>query len=76
MTKEKWKEKFAEALRAKVKAKGYKLTEVAARADLSYEGVKAYASGYRIPTAYAVNCLASVLDCTTDELINFNIHED
>ena len=76
MTKEKWKQKFSEALRAKVKAKGYKLTDVAARADLSYEGVKAYAHADRIPTAYAVNCLASVLDCSTDELINFDIYEE
>lgn len=76
MDKERWKQKFAAALKSKIDAKGYVITDLGARADIIPANIYKYLDGESMPTAYTINKLASVLDCTTDELINFDLYAE
>ena len=76
MDKKTWKLKFSRALRTKMSEKEITVYELGGRSGIQGSSLYAYLEGKSMPNAYNINRIASVLDCSTDELINFNLYED
>ena len=72
MTEQEWREKFAFQLRKIARAKGiYFQKDWAEAFELSENTISRYRNGETTPDAYTIFRIANILDCTTDELINF-----
>lgn len=72
MSEVEWLDTFGENLKSILKDYGMTQRELADEAGLAESSVSAYIHGLQMPTAKAIVNIAYVLDCDTDELINFD----
>lgn len=72
MTEQEWRDRFAFILRKKMRNKNMTQRELADAADISEVAVSNYIKGKRTPRADYIVKMANALECSTDELIQFN----
>ena len=72
MSEVEWLETFGDNLKVMLDEYGMTQRELADEARLSEAAVSSYVNGQKMPTARAIVNIAYVLDCDTDELINFD----
>lgn len=72
MTGNEWLEEFSENLMFLIKEKKYTQEEVAKEAGLSDSALSSYINGIRKPGIKAVINISYVLDCSIDELVDFD----
>ena len=72
MTGNEWLEEFSDNLMLLIKEKKYTQEEVAREAGLSDSALSSYINGIRKPGIKAVINISYVLDCSIDELVDFD----
>lgn len=72
MTGDEWLEEFSDNLMLLIKEKKYTQEEVAREAGLSDSALSSYINGIRKPGIKAVINISYVLDCSIDELVDFD----
>lgn len=72
MTGNEWLEEFSDNLMFLIKEKKYTQEEVAREAGLSDSALSSYINGIRKPGIKAVINISYVLDCSIDELVDFD----
>lgn len=63
-----WKREFARRIKWRMQRKGYTQEELAAEVGTSQTMINRYLTGKTIPSFYMVTRLATVLDCTPNDL--------
>lgn len=72
MTSNEWLEEFSDNLMLLIKEKNYTQEEVAREAGLSDSALSSYINGIRKPGIKAVINISYVLECSIDELVDFD----
>lgn len=72
MTEQEWREKFARAVRVRMRRKNMTQTELAELAGIDRRTLNKYMLRQRIPPANVITKIATVLECSTDELLIFS----
>lgn len=72
MTGNEWLEEFSDNLMLLIKEKKYTQEEVAREAGISDSALSSYINGIRKPGIKAVINISYVLDCSIDELVDFD----
>lgn len=73
MTEQEWREQFAHNLRKIARSKGYYFQkEWSELFGISENTISRYMRCERTPDAYTIHTIAKALECSTDELVNFD----
>ena len=72
MTEQEWREKFARTVRVKLRQRRMKQKELAKEVNVTEAAMTGYMRCRRSPKVDVVARMANTLECTTDELIQFN----
>lgn len=72
LTDEEWLQEFSRKLKRKLKIRNITRHELADKMGLSYNSICRYSRGEHIPNVLVINKMAKILDCTVEELTDFN----
>lgn len=72
MTEQEWRELFADNLKRMMDEYGCSQRELADEVGISESAVSRYLYAQQVPKATALLNIAYALDCTVDDLIDFN----
>lgn len=72
MSQREWREKFAFRLRKKMRNKGLTQKDLSELTGISEDNISRYIKGYRVPGAYNLMRICTVLECRSDELLYFD----
>lgn len=72
MTKTEWLDKFSKKLNSLMIEQGYSQKSLAEETGLDRRTIARYINGDHIPTVRAIINLVYALDCSIDELIDFD----
>lgn len=72
MTEQEWREQFAENLKERLEEYGYSQRDLADIVGISESAISRYLYGQQVPKATVILNIAYALDCSVDELIDFD----
>lgn len=72
MNKDRWLDEFSSKLREMIEDEGITQKQLAEESRLDRADISRYCNGQQAPSAKAIVNLAHALNCSTDELVDFD----
>ena len=72
MRDQEWNREFSRRLRCKMNERLIKQKALCELTDISQPSMSKYMKGFQVPNSYELHKIARALECSTDELINFD----